>query len=249
MDQAPLYNQYNFNLNSQSGTSCFGNADNNNLCGKITIQPFRCPSEPIPPNPGNNQPGNNYAVCSGANSQWSGASQADQNGVFNFQLVTTMASITDGTSNTIMVGEISTAGNPASKANCVMPTSNPAGNNVFSGFTQVQVNAWGQAGLNSFLTGSNINLNKEGKAWHIGEYGITIFNTLLTPNSMYPDVNNNCGGCDNNGTGMHGSRSYHSGGTQVLMGDGAVRFVSASINFATWSNLGSRADGNPLGDF
>ena len=235
-------------MNSQSG-GCNPGGDNNNLCGKVVISVFRCPSEPIQPAPGNNQPGNNYAVCSGANSQWNGSNQFDQNGVFNFQLVTSMASITDGSSNTIMMGEISTAGNPVSKANCVMPTNNPAGNNKFSGFTLAQVNAWGQAGLTSFLAGSNINLNKEGKAWHIAEYGMTIFNTLLQPNSLYPDVNANCSGCDNNGTGMHGARSAHTGGVHVLLGDGSVRFVSASVDFNTWTNLGNRNDGLALGDF
>lgn len=46
-----------------------------------------------------------------------------------------------------------------------------------------------------------------------------------------------------------GSSSYHPGGTQVLLGDGSVRFVSDSVAIDTWINLSRRADGQVLGDF
>ena len=46
-----------------------------------------------------------------------------------------------------------------------------------------------------------------------------------------------------------GSSSYHPGGTQILMGDGTVRFVSDSVATDTWLNLSRRADGVPLGEF
>jgi prepilin-type N-terminal cleavage/methylation domain-containing protein len=45
------------------------------------------------------------------------------------------------------------------------------------------------------------------------------------------------------------SRSWHPGGVQVGMGDGAVRFISENIDVTTWLNLLSIADGNLLGEF
>ena len=43
--------------------------------------------------------------------------------------------------------------------------------------------------------------------------------------------------------------SLHTGGCQVLMGDGAVRFIGENINGSTRQNLGYISDGNVLGEF
>ena len=40
--------------------------------------------------------------------------------------------------------------------------------------------------------------------------------------------------------------SYHSGGVNVGMADGSVRFVSDDIDFATWQAMGTRAGGEPI---
>jgi len=47
----------------------------------------------------------------------------------------------------------------------------------------------------------------------------------------------------------YAARSRHTGGVNVLLGDGSVRFVTNSIPIATWRNLGVTNDGNPLGDY
>ncbi|HVJ69620.1 MAG TPA: DUF1559 domain-containing protein [Caulifigura sp.] len=43
--------------------------------------------------------------------------------------------------------------------------------------------------------------------------------------------------------------SYHDGGAQALMGDGTVRFISENIDRHTLRRLVSRADGEPIGEF
>jgi prepilin-type N-terminal cleavage/methylation domain-containing protein/prepilin-type processing-associated H-X9-DG protein len=43
------------------------------------------------------------------------------------------------------------------------------------------------------------------------------------------------------------SRSYHSGGVNVLLMDGSVRFVNNSISTTTWRALGTRAGGEVVG--
>jgi prepilin-type N-terminal cleavage/methylation domain-containing protein len=46
-----------------------------------------------------------------------------------------------------------------------------------------------------------------------------------------------------------GFGSMHVGGAQFLIGDGAVRFISQSINIQLFKNLGNRADGELPADF
>ena len=45
------------------------------------------------------------------------------------------------------------------------------------------------------------------------------------------------------------ARSQHIGGVQVLMGDGAVRFVSENIDLTIWKGLATQDKGEVLGDF
>lgn len=251
MDYSPLYNQYNFNAMSQgsNGTNappC--NVDNNGLCSKIVIPAFRCPSDPFVSAPGSGQPGNNYSVSAGASTQWGGA-RSDQNGVCNYQVPVSVSSISDGTSNTIMMAETGIAGIPGSKANEVKTVGNPAGG-VYSGFTQAQIQTWGQNALTNLTGGSpTVMTGWNGTQWHIGQYGLTVFNTLYTPNSQYPNVDGNCNGCNNDNPALIGARSYHGGGVHVLLADGSVRFVNNNVDWITWTNLGNRNDGQTLGDF
>ena len=43
--------------------------------------------------------------------------------------------------------------------------------------------------------------------------------------------------------------SYHTGGLHFLMADGAVRFVSNSLDYNTYQNLATRAGGEVIGEF
>lgn len=45
------------------------------------------------------------------------------------------------------------------------------------------------------------------------------------------------------------SRSQHVGGVHVLMGDGAVRFVSNNVAINIWRNLAGMSDGQVIGEF
>ena len=45
-----------------------------------------------------------------------------------------------------------------------------------------------------------------------------------------------------------GASSYHTGGVNVCMADGSVRFVSDNINFPTWQAMGSRAGGEVISE-
>ena len=48
---------------------------------------------------------------------------------------------------------------------------------------------------------------------------------------------------------MGGYMSQHVGGLHMCMADGAVKFISENINYNTWTFLGSREDGQVVGDY
>ena len=43
--------------------------------------------------------------------------------------------------------------------------------------------------------------------------------------------------------------SYHAGGINVCLADGSVRFVAETIDLQIWRGLGSRAGGEPIGEY
>jgi prepilin-type processing-associated H-X9-DG protein len=45
------------------------------------------------------------------------------------------------------------------------------------------------------------------------------------------------------------SRSMHAGGVNVSLCDGAVRFVSDTVDLATWQSLSGMADGSTVGEY
>jgi len=86
--------------------------------------------------------------------------------------------------------------------------------------------------------------------WHLAGFGQTWFNHLRNPNSQAIQ-------CSSDATSPNSPRStysssasavvqagsYHSGGVNTLMMDGAVRFVSDSVDNDVWRKLGGIVDG------
>ncbi len=84
---------------------------------------------------------------------------------------------------------------------------------------------------------------------------------LNPPNSNLPDVmlatqcehkpqqNRPCISSSNASQRTVASRSMHTGGVQVVQGDGSVRFVSQTIDLTTWRSLATTNEGEVVGDF
>jgi prepilin-type N-terminal cleavage/methylation domain-containing protein/prepilin-type processing-associated H-X9-DG protein len=85
------------------------------------------------------------------------------------------------------------------------------------------------------------------------------FTTVNGPNSSAPDiVTQNCTNqparnlpCVDNGGAWNilAARSRHTGGVNVCMCDGSVRFVSQTININVWRGLSTTRGGEVIGDF
>jgi hypothetical protein len=86
--------------------------------------------------------------------------------------------------------------------------------------------------------------------WATGEIRCASYNHYLLPNSPTPDcVTNDLtpGEGQYTAVGFRAARNRHSVGVNVLLGDGAVRFVSNSISLPTWRALATRNGGEILG--
>jgi prepilin-type N-terminal cleavage/methylation domain-containing protein len=87
-----------------------------------------------------------------------------------------------------------------------------------------------------------------GATWLFSGYGFTSYNHVLAPNSRTPDCTTGHAVAPT-GPGAFTARSMHTGGVYLLLGDGAVRFVSEEIGINIWRALGTINGSDVVGDF
>ncbi|MDX1946539.1 MAG: DUF1559 domain-containing protein [Pirellulaceae bacterium] len=94
--------------------------------------------------------------------------------------------------------------------------------------------------------------------WALYAMGSAAFSTGRNPNSPVGDLTPACndtkvGPCGAaatvDGTQIAAARSHHPGGINVGMADASVRFISQTINPATWAALGTKSQGEVLGEY
>lgn len=236
MDQAGLYESINFNLR-------YDEAPNVTL-SRSKLPSLLCPSDISWPGA---ETGNNYVVSAGPSTYWNVAA-ADQAGMFKYSFKVQIRDVTDGTSNTIAASESTTGNNNTGIFNVQrsLVRNQPFPGGFANSFTsQASLNAYGLQCLGGT---SNLHAHVR-REWMNGIGGQTIFNTLNTPNTPNPDCHpcNGCGWYDS--SGVWSARSQHVGGVHVVLGDGAVRFVSDNVDFFTWQALGGIADDKVVGDY
>jgi len=222
------------------------------LTNSTAIAALRCPSDPDK----YWAYATNYAVCAGATKlAGNNATSADRKGAFNAGMFVAMSDIRDGTSKTLMASEILTTNDST------IGTSDPKdltkvreGNGVSGGnaapwsfptLTESAVDGYGAA----CLALTSINGNRTGAYWMKGQYARTAYNTLLKPNSQWPNCTFHCSGCNFDGPGMHAARSYHNGGVNAALCDGSTRFLADAIDWTTYQRLGHIQDGQTVGDY
>jgi len=91
--------------------------------------------------------------------------------------------------------------------------------------------------------------NRRGFMWASGEARCVSYNHYYTPNSKNFDCIANDPTMTYISVGYRAARSRHTGGVNVLLADGSVRFIQDSISLQTWRALGTRAGGEVVGDY
>jgi prepilin-type N-terminal cleavage/methylation domain-containing protein/prepilin-type processing-associated H-X9-DG protein len=255
LDQQPVYNAINLQQTMFQLAAPWGI---NSPTAVLTSAPvFVCPSDSMQSVCSNAYAINgafaptNYAFCLGTGTTtgltgWLG-SPWNADGVFYAQSKTRMTDVTDGTSNTAGASE---------RILGVGPESGTAANRAAIDPQTMYVDP--QAQLTPASCGSTLSINyqqRRGYTWVAGEPRCTSYNHFYTPNdTAHPDCVSNYGGTganlqDFSGHGLSTARSRHSGGVNLWMCDGTVRFIQSSITLQTWQALATRAGGEVLGDF
>jgi prepilin-type N-terminal cleavage/methylation domain-containing protein/prepilin-type processing-associated H-X9-DG protein len=261
LEQSALYNSMNQSIE-------YNLVDNGTASG-TTVATFLCPSDPTVVNRGmSNYPGHNFGDCNYGNNIGTslsfnggmidgpayvmGSVATSSSGTFgsNNGGPVTLAAVTDGTSNTAMHSEWQkgrgTAGDglwQVYQLGYSMTTTTPAVPAGAVGW-QAILSSVGAACQSS----STQNWNTKGYSWSDGGCGIGgCYSHIQPPNKkacVY--ANENAGYSSNviwSVATMIGASSYHSGGVNVGMIDGSVRFVKDSVNLATWGAIATKAGG------
>jgi prepilin-type N-terminal cleavage/methylation domain-containing protein/prepilin-type processing-associated H-X9-DG protein len=207
----------------------------NIAASQFQVPLFVCPSDSTGGKvQGSTDSGSNYVANVGTGNVGAGLIAAGD-GVFT-QTPLRFRDLVDGSSNTAAFSE-SLMGN--GKADTAATPLEPAReiNEVPGGADPTPATCASGGGTNVW------NVNR-GAKWIDGHYGNTLYNHFYAPNSATWD----CGNTSHN-KGLFTARSQHTGGVNVLLCDGAVRFIVNNVPLATWQGIATRNGAEVLGDF
>ncbi len=233
-----------------------------------------CPSDPAPSqNLGNGgfvYGGNNYMLSYGSGKGVKYDLRWPTDGIVHENSKVRFAHITDGASNTVFMSESvrslgadftlaagtlpkfpyqATLNGSTGVSSALQPTQGMlASGRAWSAYT----NGSGQVfnpnlatvwpTMSSWRGATSNAMRGRGLSWAQASACNTLTNGYLTPNSRIPDLIVHF-------TGFFAPRSFHVGGAHVLLGDGAVRFLSDNIDSELHKNLHSRDGGEVVGEF
>lgn len=249
LDQKAAHQKVNYNDFPWDSGGWFGSANIQSMSLRLPV--FLCPTEPHETKGGaanftyainhGVQPFNQNGT--GRHNGFAAVFGLPSNGTNPDPSAVRSAMVSDGLSMTAAYAEIAVdpgvGYNPRySMHDWTWGGSNPATNRqICNNFTQAN---WinntdaGRAGMKGSSWG-----------WAFGGVGSTYTHTM-NPNEK---------SCHNgpvedwSGNNMVASQSHHAGGVHVCMGDGSVRFVAQSINWPTWTAIGTRNGNEPVGEF
>jgi prepilin-type processing-associated H-X9-DG protein len=238
LDQAPVYNRINFNLGIGVGS--------NATVSKTSLSVFQCATDgkqnPFPvydssfTTPIATVAHSNYVACSGWFECFNGAGGNPQTGTGDDGLAGTSgqsavgifyrnsnanaATVTDGLSNTVAVGERSSNHSPATWTGAVTGGRCPAWMAVQppAPYAPPPSPAYDNADFGEAFVLAHCN------ATHLPNADFPIYD----PDTFY---------------------SLHSGGCHFLLGDGSVRFISSYIDGKIYQALGTMSGGEVPGEF
>ena len=266
MEGQPLFSSINFSLASTEGA---GNPANSTVVNAV-ITNFLCPSDPnsgkvgVPNNPSGPRT-NNYFGSTGTTTNSPNGGGAST-GVFTTYASTNngqprglpatiacygLRDITDGSSSTVAFAE----GRAGRQDYVIKPGNGVRNVSAIASIENYDANAVGQPAIiqalqtcQSAFAGGSVTPNPSmGMYWAMGDMGSTLFNTIVPPNSnqyTFSFCSSWCTQtCAPDNSEFVNAGSYHSGGCNVLMGDGSSRFIRSSIAMQLWWNLGTKDGG------
>jgi prepilin-type N-terminal cleavage/methylation domain-containing protein/prepilin-type processing-associated H-X9-DG protein len=227
-EQQNVFNTVNFTLSWSDPT--------NTTAAATVVKNFYCPSDPltsVPPA---------WAPCSYRCNEGNSivfvpnpknAYMPTPDGPFYIGQSWTIASITDGTSNTAaftekMTGDFNNAVSTPATDEFLCPTMPPTLDQAVADCQAVDVTNL-----------ANQLISNVGAPWLYGELETSCYNHAAPPfyrTCLYTTI-----GCLSSP-----ANSPHSGGVNLGMCDGSVRFVARSVDVVTWRALGSRNGGEVI---
>ena len=248
MEGTALSNAFNFTISGTFGCpSSEGGALANTTVRESSVAAFLCPSDFATP-----RTGGNYAPSIGPQYNYWNLTSNNRGlglGMFARRSHTPLNTVTDGLSNTLVIGEQLKGGNGERRlggADRFLGVAWPGGEG--NGTSLASSMPTGLVNLQQFQQDCNLrrqnNQNVGTSAnlfWAAGRADVGPFmNTLQTPNSPNADCHGNQAG------GVLGARSRHPGGVNVLLCDGSVRFIKDTINVEVWWALSTRNRGEVI---
>jgi prepilin-type N-terminal cleavage/methylation domain-containing protein len=275
LDQGPLYNQIasaqTFGTTTYSPFGDSASDGSGYLLWRQEIPGFQCPSSPNtkPVAATNALHGlSHYGFSAGDSATYNDVTGATgvtavqartlSRGPFGYQTSRRIADLTDGTSNTVLMGEITSAKSLQSM-DVLSGTVRNMGDGIYASPLTCRNTVNGSTGEYLPAHAANVSSSR-GSRWARGFMGYIGVTTILPPNSP------SCAGMGFDSSGIFSVTSRHVGGAHVLLGDGAVRFISQNIDcgnlaapdpktvsgaspYGVWGSLGSIAGGEPVGEF
>jgi len=256
IDQAPLYNQFNFNLHYTNTV--------NRAAAQTPISAFLCPSnantpaDPLRYGKTDYMPvaytdidsaGNRCKTVAAAGSCAGGTDHTtwDRDSVLGFH--NRLGDCTDGLSNSVAIFECNgnrTVVPGGYNLGSVFANAAVNGNVIYPGVDNTQALTPPPAGVTNASapqrwadpdSGSGVSGPPANRGQVINQNKIPFGGP-----SNCPWTTNNCGPNDE-------PFSLHTGGVHALLGDGSVKFLSENMDVQTVRRLSSRADGETTGDF
>lgn len=216
VDQAPLYNKIQPRIQANQFPGGWPEAT-------TVIPAFQCPSDPVRKISQQGFHGN-YLPCHGSSNAGANNTFARTDGMFYPLSAVKLTDVKDGTSNTVMLGEI-----------------------------RLQEDSIPASGAGNVVCGGTHDLRGRYYNTYHGNSTFTTLRPPNTPVGDVAQYCNGteevpCRQCANGSTETH-ARSWHEGGAQFTLGDGSVRFISQNIDQGVFQGLGTIKGREVLGEF
>ena len=240
LDQGPLSRR--IDLSEPSGYPIYTIGGGGDAPADAVVAAFVCPSDPA-------GGGNNYRVCTGSSAYFAtgsggtlSADPVETAGAFGVWFHVSQADVRDGMGQTAAACEKLKSGPGGSW----QPDADAWYTSAAAGVGRPETSAL--LDLCSGYAGTPAGFHADaGRTWFHTGFPFTWYNHASVPNPGFPDcsVANGPGYIPAPG-GVYAAASGHAGGVNLLLMDGAVRFVADGIDPTVWRALSTRAGGETV---